>query len=426
MSHFGSKFGCGTRGLHQHLNKIYYKVSEARIVKVTKESTARGQMRPIFSNKGPKKIIQAKQVFERVQVDLVDLSLEVCHHLECIFREHGTPSIIQTDQGTEFKGVFDELCSKRNIRHIRSRAYHPESQGKIERLNRSWKNKMVYDMLINGNENWVTNLSLYSETYNQSKHRGLGNFTPFFVYFGREAVVKGGSNAVMNEEEDENTYIELDYEEPISGSVLINAIEMKEQAKEEAHEKIQLYYDKQKSIYQKQVCAISYNVGGYDELKKVNNENHLMKNFDDTSDDVRFEIPCFYPETSDELQSLQYKEMRRKCVACDPAVPNNGGTVIEGNLRFIFVATCTLDYFLSFMRLAFLTYNSFRYVLESAAQRDNIVAQTLLKMEPSLHKLDWDMARFIWSKMIGVVDKALKQQHGSEKNTFGYLKVRVP
>ncbi|CAF3879240.1 unnamed protein product [Rotaria sp. Silwood1] len=151
-----------------------------------------------------------------------------------------------------------------------------------------------------------------------------------------------------------------------------------------------------------------------------------MKNFDDTSDDVRFEIPCFYPETSDELQSLQYKEMRRKCVACDPAVPNNGGTVIEGNLRFIFVATCTLDYFLSFMRLAFLTYNSFRYVLESAAQRDNIVAQTLLKMEPSLHKLDWDMARFIWSKMIGVVDKALKQQHGSEKNTFGYLKVRVP
>ena len=57
--------------------------------------------------------------------------MEVCHHLECIFREHGTPTIIQTDQGTEFKGMFDELCSKRNIRRIRSRAYHPESQGKV-------------------------------------------------------------------------------------------------------------------------------------------------------------------------------------------------------------------------------------------------------------------------------------------------------
>lgn len=57
--------------------------------------------------------------------------MEVCHHLECIFREHGTPTIIQTDQGTEFKGMFDELCSRRNIRHIRSRVYHPESQGKV-------------------------------------------------------------------------------------------------------------------------------------------------------------------------------------------------------------------------------------------------------------------------------------------------------
>jgi hypothetical protein len=31
-------------------------------------------MHPIFSNKGPKKIIQAEQVFERLQIDLVDLS----------------------------------------------------------------------------------------------------------------------------------------------------------------------------------------------------------------------------------------------------------------------------------------------------------------------------------------------------------------
>jgi hypothetical protein len=31
-------------------------------------------MHPVFSNKGPRKIIQAKQVFERLQIDLVDLS----------------------------------------------------------------------------------------------------------------------------------------------------------------------------------------------------------------------------------------------------------------------------------------------------------------------------------------------------------------
>ncbi|CAF4991909.1 unnamed protein product, partial [Rotaria sp. Silwood1] len=286
-AHYEAKLGCATRILHQHLNKIYNKISEARIAKVTKANSAHGHMHPSFSNKGPRKVIQARQVFERLQVDLVDLSrrpvlkngtefryalvivdifsrylllrplkskssAEVSDHLELIFREHGTPSIIQTDQGTEFQGVFDDLCNKRNIRHIRSRAYHPESQGKIERLNRSWKNKMFFDVIINGNNDWVANLSSYSEIYNQSKHRGLGNLTPFFVYFGREAVL--ASN----------------------------------------------------------------------------------------------------PETSDELETRQQREISKKCVSCDPAVPSNGGAVTEGNLTFVFTSTCTLDYFLSFMRLAFL------------------------------------------------------------------------
>ena len=59
------------------------------------------------------------------------LLVEVCHQLEVIFREHGTSRIIQTDQGTEFQGQFDDLCRGRSIRYIRSRAYHPESQGKV-------------------------------------------------------------------------------------------------------------------------------------------------------------------------------------------------------------------------------------------------------------------------------------------------------
>ncbi|CAF3722786.1 unnamed protein product, partial [Rotaria sp. Silwood1] len=308
-------------------DKIYNKISEARIAKVTKANSAHGHMHPSFSNKGPRKVIQARQVFERLQVDLVDLSrrpvlkngtefryalvivdifsrylllrplkskssAEVSDHLELIFREHGTPSIIQTDQGTEFQGVFDDLCNKRNIRHIRSRAYHPESQGKIERLNRSWKNKMFFDVIINGNNDWVANLSSYSEIYNQSKHRGLGNLTPFFVYFGREAVL--ASN----------------------------------------------------------------------------------------------------PETSDELETRQQREISKKCVSCDPAVPSNGGAVTEGNLTFVFTST---------------------------SQQQNIVAQTLLKMEPSLYALDWNMARLIWAKMIGIVDRALNEQHRSEA-TFSIFK----
>jgi hypothetical protein len=49
------------------------------IITVTKASSARGQLHPVFSNKGPKKIIQAQQIFERLQVDLVDLTRKPVH-----------------------------------------------------------------------------------------------------------------------------------------------------------------------------------------------------------------------------------------------------------------------------------------------------------------------------------------------------------
>ncbi|CAF1337651.1 unnamed protein product [Rotaria sordida] len=245
LAHYEAKFGCGTRALHYHLSQIYNKISEERIAKVVKASNSCGRMHPTFSNKGPKKIVHAKQVFERLQIDLVDLSrraafhnsvefryvlvivdvfsrymflrpltkkcsAEVCNHLELIFSEHGTPAIIQTDQGTEFQGLFDELCLKRNIRHIRSRAYHPQSQGKVERLNRSWKNKMFFDVLINGNSNWVASLSSYSQTYNTSKHRGLDlvmvklSGKKFDLYKRKNIICPG---VIMQTKEDDFLYL---------------------------------------------------------------------------------------------------------------------------------------------------------------------------------------------------------------------------
>ncbi len=126
----------------------------------------------------------------------------------------------------------------------------------------------------------------------------------------------------------------------------------------------------------------------------------------------------------DELEARKETEMSKNCVSCDPAVPNRGGAVTEGNLTFIFTATCTLDYFLQFMLLAFLNNDCFRDFLISTAQQQNIVAQTLLKMESSFYELDWNMARLIWAKMLGIVDKALDEQHRSEA-TFSCLKVSL-
>ena len=45
-------------------------------------------------------------------------SAEVAENLRNIYNEHGPPEILQSDQGTEFKGVVKTLCEALNVRII--------------------------------------------------------------------------------------------------------------------------------------------------------------------------------------------------------------------------------------------------------------------------------------------------------------------
>ena len=49
--------------------------------------------------------------------------------LVCIYMEHGSPEIIQCNQGGEFKKAFKLLCDRMNIKLIYSHPHHNQSQG---------------------------------------------------------------------------------------------------------------------------------------------------------------------------------------------------------------------------------------------------------------------------------------------------------
>ena len=68
-------------------------------------------------------------------------SSEVAENLLDIYNEHGPPEILQSDRGTEFKGVVKAICEALNVRIIKSAAYSPQTQGKDERSHRTWKEK---------------------------------------------------------------------------------------------------------------------------------------------------------------------------------------------------------------------------------------------------------------------------------------------
>jgi len=99
----------------------------------------------------------------------------------------GHPKIIQSDRGGEFKKRLTAYCQKQGIRQIMSRPYHPQTQGKVERSHRAWKDKFMFDVRRSNYKftNWVSRIQSYASIYNRQHHDALGT-SPFHVYHGRQ------------------------------------------------------------------------------------------------------------------------------------------------------------------------------------------------------------------------------------------------
>lgn len=90
---------------------------------------------------------------------------------------------IKTDQGTEYKGVFDEVCNLLQINHICSAAYHPQTIGALER-NHKCLNEYLR-IFSNDNQNdWDEWMNYYSFSYNTTPNIEHG-YTPFEIVFGK-------------------------------------------------------------------------------------------------------------------------------------------------------------------------------------------------------------------------------------------------
>ena len=127
----------------------------------SKNDSQTQQMKPQFKNEPPLKPIQADCPMAINQVDIVDLSAfpstykglvidvfslflwlttlpskdspTVAEALYTIYLQQGPPKVLhdQCDQGSEFKRTVKILMTKLGSRIINSRAYHPQSQGKV-------------------------------------------------------------------------------------------------------------------------------------------------------------------------------------------------------------------------------------------------------------------------------------------------------
>ena len=100
----------------------------------------------------------------------------------------GRPDIVRCDRGLEFMGGFQVFCEENSIEVRRSSARHPQSQGVVERLNRS-----IVEVLrrLDGVK-WEGHIERAMAIYWSRPHAGLGGMSPREAMFGWEAEAKFG------------------------------------------------------------------------------------------------------------------------------------------------------------------------------------------------------------------------------------------
>ncbi|MDA3086465.1 RNase H-like domain-containing protein [Campylobacter sp. CS_ED1] len=96
----------------------------------------------------------------------------------------GLPKSVQSDQGSNFmSGLFQQVMHELGIKQYRSSAYHPESQGALERFHQTLKNMIRTYCFDTNSKNWDEGVHLLLFAVREAVQESLG-FSPFELVFG--------------------------------------------------------------------------------------------------------------------------------------------------------------------------------------------------------------------------------------------------
>ena len=99
------------------------------------------------------------------------------YHLPRLFSDNG-PCFISSE--------LKDYLNQHDMKHIRTRTYHPMTQGKIERHHRSMKNLILLDNYYSPAELEAL-ISEWVDHYNNNRyHEAINNVTPSDRFFGKD------------------------------------------------------------------------------------------------------------------------------------------------------------------------------------------------------------------------------------------------
>ena len=172
--------------------------------------------------------------------------------IEFIYQEiicrHGCPRVILSDRGTHFRNeLVDGLCEKFKIKHKLSSPYHPQTNGLVERFNRTLCEGLAK---VTEKENeWDKYIESVLFAYRTNKHNTTKK-TPFFMIYGREAILPIDDINEGKEILEEESLLKRIYE----------IINLKED-RSEVLDIIEKSQEKQKKIHDEKIIEDKFEIG---------------------------------------------------------------------------------------------------------------------------------------------------------------------
>jgi hypothetical protein len=200
------------------LDQVYYSIPESCVKDFLKLCPyccpARNKKK---KNKVPLKMILTPRIGHRAQIDLIDMGalaingtryiLRYVDHLSGFSQIHALmtksaeevgikliqilstaviPEILQSDNGNEFLGTCIEIIKSfyPYIHIVKGRAYHPQSQGKVERGHAPFKEALQKWMAKYGT-NWMIGAFVVNHEINQRAQWNRDNLSPYNMMYGK-------------------------------------------------------------------------------------------------------------------------------------------------------------------------------------------------------------------------------------------------